>query len=420
MSLFNRNYKPDTPPVILLDGGIVSLSVARSLGRRGIPVYALDIPQNHARFSRFSKRIPFRGDNVPAWVEWLTGEGLNQYRGAVIFPCSDDAVEMAARHRVELAEHYFLPEVKENLLLAMLDKAETYKLAEKIGVPAPKTWVVNDRKDIEAIIDRVPFPCALKPRYSHEFRGKQFMKKLFIVNSREELLREFNHIHNLGIRHKFRSDLIVTEVIPGEGEDLFQSYYSYLDEEGTPLFHFTKRKLRQYPNDSGNGTYHMTDWNPEVAEVGLKFLKGIGYFGLGAVEFKRDPRDGVLKLMECNPRLTNATELIRQCGFDIALFVYNRLAGQPLPPPGEYRRGVRLIRPLRDFLSFRDAHRRGLLTWKQWLGSVLHRQHFEAFAWSDPLPWVMMTYYYMKRIMKLERSPRRDQSEIPVIITAKR
>jgi len=412
MNFFSKNSKPDTPPVLLLDGGVISLSVARSLGSRGIPVYALDIPQNHARYSRYAKRISFTGDHIEAWVEWLTGKGLQQFRGAVIFPISDEVVEMTARYRNQLEKDYILPEVTDELLLAMLDKAETYRLADKIGVPAPATWVVNTREDIEIIKDEVPYPCALKPRFSHEFRGRQFMKKLFIVNNPDELLKEFTAIQKTGQRYRFRSDLIVTEIIPGEGEDLFHSYYSYMDENGTPLFHFTKRKLRQYPNLSGNGTYHMSNWNPKVAESGLKFLQGINYFGLGAIEFKRDPRDGVFKLMECNARLTLATELFRRCGFDITLLMYNRLTGQPLPPQGEYRQGVRLIRPLRDFLSFRDAKKRGLLTWGKWLRSVLHRQHFEAFAWNDPLPWIMMGKYYFTRVKKLKRSPKKNQKKI--------
>lgn len=400
MTTTSRNCTPGMPPVLLLDGGIIPLSVARSLGRQGIPVYAFNIPQNHARYSRYSKRISFTGDNQQVWMKWLTGEALPRYRGAVIFPCSDAVVEMVARHRAQLETDYLLPEANDDILLSMLDKAETYPLAEKIGIPIPETWIVNTRDDIEVILHSVPYPCALKPRYSHEFRGRQFLKKFFIVNNHDELLHEYDYLHQCGIRDQFRSDLIVTEIIPGEEAGQFQSYYSYLDENGTPLIHLTKRKLRQYPNDSGMGTYHITDWNPEVAELGLRFFQGIGYYGMGAVEFKRDPRDGVLKLMECNARLTTATEVLRQSGFDIALFIYNRLTGRPLPPMGEYRRGVRLIRPVRDYLSFRNAHRRGLLTWRQYLRSVLHRQHFETFAWYDPFPWVMIFFHFVKRLRK--------------------
>jgi D-aspartate ligase len=401
LTLSTKDEMGKRPPVLLLDGGIVSLAAARSLGKQGIRVYALDIAQNHARYSRYTRRVRFQEDNQQAWLEWLSGEGSRKYRGSVLLPCSDNVIELAARHRSQLERDYILPEGKNEVLLAMLDKAETYRLAEKAGIPAPKMWIVTTIDEVESIRASLPYPCALKPRFSHDFRGRETAKKIFIVHNHSELLRDFKYIQTLGQRGNFRSDLIITELIPGEGEDLFQSYYSYLDESGTPLFHFTKRKLRQYPNDSGNGTYHKTDWNPRVAEMGLKFFKGVGYLGLGAIEFKLDPRDGVLKLMECNPRLTNATELLHRCGFDVALFVYNRLTGRPLPPVDGYRRGVYLIRPFRDFLSFLSARRRGLLTWRRWVKSVLHRQHFEAFAWDDPLPWAMIGYYYIKRSTKL-------------------
>jgi len=406
MHIKHKKDISDSPPVLLLDGGIVSLAVARSLGNKGIPVYTLNIPENHGRFSKYSTRIQFTGESIEDWVQWLTSEALDQVRGAVIFPCSDKTIEMVSRYRMQLADYYILPESNDTLMLAMLDKAETSKIADKIGVPAPKTWSINSEQELEGIMSSLPYPCALKPRFSHEFRGRNFLKKLFIVKNQDELLSEFKSLYELGQKYNFRSDLIITELIPGVGENQFQSYYSYMDENGNPLMHFTKRKLRQYPIDSGNGTYQMTDWNPKVAELGLKFMKGSGYLGLGAIEFKLDPRDGILKLMECNPRLTNATELIIRSGFDIALFVYNRLVGKELPPYENYRKGAILIRPFRDFLSFREAHRKGKITWKSWLKSIAKRHYTESFSWNDPLPSLVLGFYYVKRLLGFESKNR--------------
>jgi D-aspartate ligase len=81
--------------------------------------------------------------------------------------------------------------------------------------------------------------------------------------------------------------MLVTEYVPGP-DDQYRSYYTYLDHEGEPLVHFTKRKLRQYPTHFGLGSYHLTEWNPEVAELGLRFARGAGLRGLVNVEFKRD------------------------------------------------------------------------------------------------------------------------------------
>jgi predicted ATP-grasp superfamily ATP-dependent carboligase len=392
-----------SPSVLLIDGGVVSLSAARSLGKHGITIYALDIPQNHGRFSKYSTRIQYAGGNtIEDRVQWLTTTASERIHGAVIFPISDEIIDMVSRYRAQLADHYILPEINDTLVQAMLDKAETYKIADRIGIPAPKTWCVNSEEDIDIIISSLSFPCALKPRFSHEFKGRNFLKKLFIVKNQDELFSEFISLHNLGKKHNFRSDLIVTELIPGVGENQFQSYYSYLDENGTPLMHFTKRKPRQYPIYSGYGTYQSVgEWNPQVAELGLKFMQGAGYLGLGAVEFKLDPRDGILKLMECNTRLTTANELIVSSGFNISLFIYNRLVGKELPPYNNYRKETTLVRPVRDFLSFWDGHKKNKTTWRSYFKSIAKRHSYEVFSWKDPMPWIMLGLHYMKRVRVL-------------------
>jgi predicted ATP-grasp superfamily ATP-dependent carboligase len=104
------------------------------------------------------------------------------------------------------------------------------------------------------------------------------------------------------------------------------------------------------------------------------------------VEFKRDPRDGILKLIECNARFTAANCLLAACGLDLSWFVYSRLAGLPEPPLADYPDGVRLWDPLRDIEAFRALRRSGELDFPTWLKSVLHRQTFPVFAWHDPLP----------------------------------
>ena len=59
--------------------------------------------------------------------------------------------------------------------------------------------------------------------------------------------------------------MLLMEYIPG-GDDRLCSYYTYLNEAGAPLFHFTKRIIRRYPAGMGTACYHITDWIPELAE----------------------------------------------------------------------------------------------------------------------------------------------------------
>src|SRR5207245_6512018 len=99
----------------------------------------------------------------------------------------------------------------------------------------------------------------VKPLYSHLYQ-KRFARRLVIVRNLDELLAALHNAIDSGI------DMMLVEMVPG-GDDQLCSYYTYLDENGAPLFHFTKRVIRRYPAIRGNGCYHITDWNAEVRDL---------------------------------------------------------------------------------------------------------------------------------------------------------
>ena len=65
----------------------------------------------------------------------------------------------------------------------------------------------------------------------------------------------------------------------------------------------TVRRRRQHPSDFGRAsTFVETIELPEIEEPSCRFLAAIGYYGLVELEYKRDPRDGVCKLLDVNAR----------------------------------------------------------------------------------------------------------------------
>jgi predicted ATP-grasp superfamily ATP-dependent carboligase/alpha-beta hydrolase superfamily lysophospholipase len=367
------------PPAVILGGALTALSVARSLTDAGVSVYVLDGPESPARWSRLCTAFIDVG-NVQVqdrMLDWLrSGPG-----GAVVLACGDEGLELIARHRPELLELGYRPmEADDEVLLAMLDKGRTDELAREHGIPVPRVQPLRGAADVERVGREFGYPCVLKPAHSHLFvRLAKSSAKVLTVDSPAALEAELARMSELGV------ELLAIEVIRDE-DDEYVSFYSYLDEAGEPLLHLTKRKLRQHPNRFGSGTYHATSHDPEVAELGLRFFKAVRLRGLGNVEFKRDGRDGQLKLIECNARFTMSNELIRIAGIDLALFCYNRLLGRPTPPVGEYRDGLRLWDPVRDTLAALEYRRSDELSLHRWAASLLHRQHFPSARIDDPLP----------------------------------
>ncbi|WP_456599810.1 carboxylate--amine ligase [Blastococcus sp. SYSU DS0616] len=385
-----------TAPAIILGGSFNSLSVARSLGRQGVPVHALGDGAGGSLVQRsryLSSYVPVTSSaSAPEeWQRWLeTGP-----RGGVLLPCSDAALEFLALHRDALTADGYCPAAgADDVTLAMLDKEQTYALARSVGVPAPRTAAVHTLNELREAVAGMEFPLALKPRHSHLF-ARAFGTKAIVAEDRETLEAGFR------ATQEHELEMIVTEIIPGD-DSRYCSYYSYLDDDGTPLFHFTKRKPRQNPPGFGLGTFHITEWVPDAAELGLKFFTGIGLRGIGNVEFKRDSRTGQLKIIECNPRFTAADKLVQRAGVDMATIAYRRALSLPVTPPGSFRSGVRQWHPLEDLHAFRAYRASGEMGTAEWLGSLAHPRTLglPMLDLGDPAPSVEYTAGFLRRAVR--------------------
>jgi D-aspartate ligase len=370
------------PAAIVLGGGANALSIARSLGPRGVAVHLIGTPRHLGR-SRHCRYIdvPVGTAGVQAsWLEYLLGPRAAHLAGAVLLPGSDDGIEAIARNRPALAERFRLDETDPQAQLVMLDKLETYRRAQEVGIETPLFWVPRSDEELLALEDRLVFPLLVKPRLSHEYQ-KRFTSKFVVAGDLRQAREAFSRIRAVGV------DVMLVEQVPG-GDENICSYFTYLDDRGEPAFDFTKRVIRRYPEGMGAGCYHVTDWAPERREPALRLLRHVGVRGIACVEFKRDPRDGRLKLIECNARF-NATDcLLTSSGFDMPAYIYGRVIGAPRTLPGRYEPGLRLWNPLQDFRAYRERARAGTLTFPRWVRSVLHRQTFFYFRWDDPGPTV--------------------------------
>lgn len=384
-------------PVLILGGKENSLSLTRRYGRLGITVRASGPANCWALYSRYCReafRIPHGAKARKYWERLLLAEGGERLDRHIILPCSDDAIEFVAEHHAALADRHILGSAFPELQLALLDKQRTLELAAAVGVPAPRFWSIASADDLAAIRDSVTFPVMVKPLHSHKF-VRVFHQKLFIV---EKDFSELAEKIRLATGHGLQ--VMVVEMIPGP-DSLLSSYYTYLDRNGGHLFHFTKRIIRRFPANRGGACYHVTEWLPETAELGRKLFGGIGFRGLGNVEFKRDLRDGKLKVIEVNGRFTAAQELVVQSGAPIDLIVYCDLTGQPPPRFSSYRQELRYWYPLRDFLAFLELRGRGELSFAGWLKSLAPYRHVLPLAsLRDPAPVLGAALAVMLQIVR--------------------
>jgi D-aspartate ligase len=368
------------PPAILVGGQASTLSVARSLGAAGIEVAvvaeARTSPVRHSRHCGRFLDVPGGPDLQERWLERLL-----ELPPGVVLPCTDEALELVARRRAELVTAgHFVYDCDDELALAMLDKERTYALAREAGIRAPRTAPVADAAGLRVAVERIGFPCGLKPVSPIEFRRVYGLRrKLFLAEDSEQLEAAFEETSARGLA------MLLTEIVPGPDESLW-GYLAYIGADGRPLVETSKRKLRQWPPHFGIGSYHVTAHDDEVIELGRRFVTAVGLRGFAGVELKRDARTGELVLIECNQRFINPTELLRAAGVDVALVAYDQARGRIPEPQPEAAEGVRLLFLVEDGRSFLEQRRAGELSTAGWVRSLVHRQRFPVFSARDPLP----------------------------------
>ena len=356
-------------PAILLGSNETALAVTRSLGSHGVHVTVTGPVGGIALRSRFCAAAHSFPDPLKSgafWGELLLGRDPAPLAGGVLLATCDEGLEFVAKNHAALASRYRLDMHTPELHLALLDKRRTLELGRAAGVATPNYWSIAGEGDLQRALAEARYPVLVKPIHSHIFRTT-LGRKHFIAHDASELLR------NAGVALDAGVAFMITEMIPGP-DSLLSSYYTYLTPQGEALFHFTKRVLRRYRLNEGGATFHVTDWLPRTAEAGLQFFRGIGFRGLGNVEFKLDRRDGQLKLIECNARFTAAQALVARAGVDTAWLAYTRALGGDTPPIAGFREKLYLWTPMADYRAFQQLRRQGKMSTFTWLKSVARRE----------------------------------------------
>jgi D-aspartate ligase len=357
-----------------------ALAVVRSLGRRGIPVWVLrDGNDTLAARSRYARRhLPFPPDRDPeAQVACLLNLAReHQLDGWVLIPSRDGTAALIGNAHARLAERFRLTTPPWDMLRWAYDKRLTYALAERIGLPYPRTWPVSVALDPGVSLQ---FPVIIKPTVKEESNALTAAKAWRVDDARELTARlpEACQLVDPDV-------LVIQEVIPRHGAD--QLSYAALCRSGQPVASLTARRVRQYPADFGRAsTYVETIVMPDVEEHAMAFLAECRFDGLVEVEFIRDPRDGTLKLIDVNPRVWGWHGLCGPAGVDFSYLAYRQARSLPIEPTVA-QPGVRWLRWATDVpTSLREIVHRELAL-GPYLRTLVQRHESAIFARDDPGP----------------------------------
>lgn len=373
----------DWPAAVIAGAYQTGVLAVRGLKRRGVRAYCFDADAANPGFRSVygpARLCPNPDRDPDGWVRFM--EQLAQEIGGrpALIASSDRFVTAIARHAAALAPHYRLsPGTAMQGLLA--DKDTQYDLAARHGMPMPLTRFARTVADVEQFAAETMYPCLLKPTHFREWTRVApdhplYGQKIAMAATAAELIALY---HQAAVINPL---VILQEIIegPDTGKRVYLSCY---DAHGERIAHAMFRELRCQPMQFGPATVTDPIDDPETDAICDGFLRRIGYRGLCEIEMKVDTRDGRVKLIEANPRLSGGGDAAPYAGVELAWLHYLDLVGQPVVPVSPSPRYFKHIVLRSDAIAAVDYLRAGLITWGDVVRSYRPPIAFFDLDWRD-------------------------------------
>jgi D-aspartate ligase len=396
-----------TPVVVIFRGGYGALSIARTLGRWGVPVYlvaqeGVPTPVWSSRYWVERSRWDFSRPEDES-VEFLLelGQRTSSRHGkrALLLTLADWIAIFIERHRDRLAEQLRFPQPEHPIIHELLNKWGMHQLAREHGIPTPTTVFPASLDEAERFLEDTGTPIVMKPADPY----LADLPPTKVIRSRQELL---DHLGPRVDRHA-SLNVVLQEFVPGEVDSVWMCN-GYFGERGTQPLTFTGTKLRQV-SAAGVASLAVCIPNETVASQTRHFMEAVGYRGCVGIGYRYDRRDGLYKLLDVNARVSGVFRLFAGTNeIDVVRACYLDMTGQDVPPSA--------LQPGRKWMLEDDlgaalsAIRGRQLTTSDWMRSLRGVKELHWLASDDPVPGLVwfggrirrLGSYGVKRMAKVD------------------
>lgn len=374
-------------PVAVIDrDGYEGVSIARTLGRLGVPMYlvgqkGISTPGWSSRYWAKKVRWDFSCPEEESVAFLLDlGADIRAAHGArsILLTQKDWIAVFLERNRELLQEQFLFPRPVRPVIRTLLNKWEMHSLARQHGIPTPATACPASSAEAAEFLGAAGLPIIVKAADPYLANHTSTT----VIHSQGELMNE------LARREAADGPLnvVLQEYIPGDVDSVWMCNGYFAPNPDHTLI-FTGRKLRQL-SPTGVASLAVCEPNQTVAAHTRRFIEATGYRGCVGVGYRYDGRDGLYKILDVNPRVsgvfrlfegTNEMDVVRACYLDLTAQAVPVTALQP-------GRKWMLEDHLWARLSGLTSERMGLA---EWVKPVHPAREMHWFAADDPVPMVM-------------------------------
>lgn len=390
-------------PVLILGLHYSSLQIANSLGRKGIPIFGIDIQGDPiGGYSRYIQKIraPKGGEELKNFLI-LFSKKLG--KRLVLIPLADYYVLFILEYGETLSDNYLFPMPNQDIISKLVSKTQSTKLLSQLEISHPKSIILKKGCLALPPLNNISFPCILKPIYKHNWESHPVVEEhighgqlvLPIKNpcALEEAIKILSPI----------GDMILQEFIPGPSENHYY-YLGYRDHKGRIVTSYLGNKIRTLPDCLGSETLLRSVHNSELLKYGDRILHQLDYKGPAGIDFKYDPRDNDFKVIEMNCRIGINDCYLMKFGIDLPYIYYLDSQKIEVAPQRDYPANVTWYDPFRDLDWMREYHKKKNVGWASWFKQLYGHNTYALFDWLDPGPFVKSILEMFIRIIRKTNS----------------
>jgi len=393
--------------VLITDGNQrATLAVVRSLGSKGHRVVVGETTRTSlaSRSRHCAEAVAY-----PPWDKDPRGfiEALEHMVGRggfdLLLPMTDPTVFLVTRHRDALEKYARIPFPDHATFARASNKYEMYRLAVSLGVPVPRTAVLESAGgQVPDAAEDLGYPLVVKPHASWVEHGDGLTGFSVRFAADQEALADI-----MAGTPPEAYPLLLQEGISGSGIGYFCLFAG-----GKPLAEFFHRRIRERPAWGGESVLREAAApDPALRAHSVALLSELGWTGPAMCEYKLDRRDGSPRLMEINGRFWGSLQLAIDAGVDFPDLLVRAIEGKSLSPDAGYRIGVRSRWLLGDADALlgvlagsapkgRPVPGRGRALW-DFLRPSGPKTRLEAARIGDPGPFVYELSRFTSKLLRL-------------------
>jgi len=387
--------------VVLCGDSQVGLWAVRSLGRKGLDVYAICRSERGlaacSRYTRGAWALEAYA-NAESFVDDVERLARELNAGSVMpIDESHHSALIQQRDRLEPAIHLFSPPA--GCFQKAIDKAYLHKLCTELGIPVARGttleqfWNGNGTK--------LQYPVVLRTRNQNlpDGRRRAPWKAAYAVNE-EQLEELYRGVEGIA------SNILVQEYHPG-----VESHVQILMHRGEAFMALEYIGEHHMPLAGGVTVQRITCYHENLVRDAIQLLKAIEWEGVAAVQFHFDPATGNYIFLEINPRFCGGLPTVIRAGFDAPYLLWQSHFEPDAMQARRYRRNYRTrilggdanwmlgmmrgdtLPPDQKRLSKLSALGRFMWNFGPWTRD-------DVFLWSDPMPFLRDCRNMVKRFIR--------------------